>query len=458
LKPLAEQLEQLLGPGNVVTGSDVAERDPGWYAGNLGAEILVTPRDTAGVSAVLELCNRVGRTVVPHGGLTGCVFGTVSRPGDVIVSLEKMNAITAISPTQRTIDVEAGAILQNVQERADQHGLMFPLDISARGSCTIGGNIASNAGGNRVIRYGMTRQLVLGLEAVLADGTVISSMNASLKNNSGYDLKQLFIGCEGTLGIVTKAVLRLFEKPSGDVTALAAVADFDDVVTLLKRLDGALDGTLSSFEVMWHDYYAATVANMDGAAPFADDHSIYVLIEALVSNTQAVGEVVEQVLGEALEAATVKDAVIAKSQSERDRLWRIRDDYDVIEQLNPTCWSYDVSLPVSEMDGYVATVRVAVAERLPGFRIYTFGHVGDGNIHFNIGCDEPDAAGHDMANDIVYEPLQALGGSISAEHGIGLEKKAYLALCRSPQERDLMRLLKNALDPKGTLNPGKIFD
>jgi len=336
--------------------------------------------------------------------------------------------------------------------------LLFPLDLGARGSCTIGGNISTNAGGNSVIRYGMIRDQLLGVEAVLADGTIISSLNGVIKNNTGYDLKQLFIGSEGTLGIVTRAVLRLRPLPRSCNTALVAIENFEQVGRFLRDMDSALGGTMSAFEVMWNDFYRLIVGdgNKHGQ-PLGSDHGFYVLLESTGGHEDSDKVRFEGALEEAFESELIVDAVIAQSKQQRENLWAIRDD---IEGLTQILWPpivFDISLGIPQMDGYVDEVRQQLADRWPDSLMVVFGHLGDGNIHLGItvGSHDPDEV--HAVETIVYEALGRRQGVISAEHGIGLDKREYLKHSRSADEIALMKTLKHALDPKGILNPGKIF-
>ena len=323
---LLQTLAEITGPGGVLTGPDVTSRAAGiWMSESIEAQTLVRPRSTAEVSAVLAACHRARQPVVAHGGLTGLVGSALTERGDVILSLERMNGIEGVDRTNRTMTVEAGVVLQSVQECADAHGLMYPLDLGGRGSCTIGGNISTNAGGNRVIRYGMTRDMVLGLEAVLADGTVLSSMNEMIKNNAGYDLKQLFIGSEGSLGIVTRAVLRLREKPRSQETLFVAVDEFDKLPELLKLMDARLGGALSAFEVLWNNFYRlVSTPPAKQRPPLSQDHPYYVLIEAMGGDAETDKARAEAALEDAYEAGLVIDAVIAQSEAQRLELWAMR--------------------------------------------------------------------------------------------------------------------------------------
>jgi FAD/FMN-containing dehydrogenase len=370
-----------------------------------------------------------------------------------------MNAIEAIDPAGCTMTVQAGVPLQVVQERAAEAGLLFALDLGGRGSATIGGNISTNAGGNQVIRFGMMREQVLGLEAVLADGTVLSSMNRMLKNNAGYDLKQLFIGTEGTLGIVTRAVLRLRPAPRSQCTAFVAADSFAAISRLLRDLESKLGGTLNAFEVMWADFYETILAASNRhTSPVEKGHPFYALIEARGGDQAEDANRFEQVLGDALEQNIIADAAIAGSHAQREALWAIRDDIDNLMKALAPMIVFDVSLPISDMPAYVDRVKLGLTQQFAGAaKCATFGHVGDGNVHFciTVGSDR-----HEMQRqvmDIVYGELAPVGGSISAEHGIGLEKRPFLHYSRSATEIALMKTLKNALDPRGLLNPGKVI-
>ena len=458
MSELLRAVREIVGSGGLLVGDDVAARSSGiWRSDPIAAKAIARPRNTEEVSRVLALCNAARQPVVAHGGLTGLAESAIAAPAELALSLERMNAIVEVDAVERTLVAEAGAVLEAVQEAADDQGLMFPLDIGARGSCTVGGNIATNAGGNRVIRYGMTRELVLGLEAVLADGTVVSSLNRMIKNNAGYDLKQLFIGTEGSLGVVTRVVLRLREKPRSEDTLLVAVEDFPKVLALLKAMDAGLGGTLSAFEVLWNNFYRlVTTPPANQKPPLAQDYPYYVLIEAMGGDPEADHARVERAFEDAFAAGLVADAVLATSDAQRRAMWAIRDDVAQLNQHDPW-FVFDVSLRASDMEQYVAEVNRRLGARFGQYANYTFGHVGDGNIHFGTAAgDGPEA--YDDVKQAVYEPLAAIGGSISAEHGIGLDKKKYLRLSRSDEEIALMRKLKRALDPNGILNPGKIFD
>jgi FAD/FMN-containing dehydrogenase len=369
-----------------------------------------------------------------------------------------MNRIEAIDAGAGSMTVQAGCVLQSACEAAEAEGLMLPLDLGARGSATIGGNISTNAGGNRVIRYGMMRELVLGLEAVLADGTVVTSMNRLIKNNTGYDLKQLFIGSEGTLGIVTRAVLRLTPLPASQNVAFLGVQSFEQLPRLLRQLEIELGGALTAFEVMWDDFYQlVTTEPARGRPILADRYPYYVLVEASGADPAEMETRFETVLAGALEGGDADDAVIAKSKAECAQIWALRDDVGQTGRNRPI-FTFDVSLGVRDMQAYVAGLRETLAARWAAPTCVVFGHLGDGNLHVIVGVGESGPQTRHAVEEIVYGPLGPIGGSISAEHGIGLQKRAFLPLSRSPAEIALMRTLKQALDPKGILNPGKIFE
>jgi len=453
---LVLRFRSLLGETNVLVGADAADAARNNW-NRLGAPLAVLrPASTAEVSQILHICDAARQAVIPWGGKTGLVEGA-NADGAFALSLERMNRVESVDPAGGTMTVEAGCILQNVAEAAEAEGLLFPLDLGARGSATIGGNISTNAGGNRVIRYGMTREMVLGLEAVLADGTIISSLNRLLKNNAGYDLKQLFIGTEGTLGVVTRAVLRLRPKPGSHAVALAAVDRFELLPRLLRHVERGLAGQLSAFEVMWDDFYQlVTTPPAKGRAPLTYGHPHYVLIEQLGGDEAADMVQFERVLGDVIEQGIICDAVIAKSDAERHAIWALRDD--VVQCLrNGPVFTFDVSLPIMEMENYLDAVRGTLRARWTSdFSLMIFGHLGDCNLHLIIGVGDATAR-HDV-EAIVYGSLTGRAGSVSAEHGIGLEKRAWLPLTRSAEEIALMRRLKRALDPNNILNPGKIFE
>lgn len=457
---LLDRIAAVVGPGGLLTGEDVAQRPADWLGLNKCAALaVVRPASTAELSAVLALCHAAGQPVIPTGGLTGLVHGTDARAGDIQISLERMRSVEALDPVGRTITVQAGAPVQAVQEAAAAEGLKFAVDWGARGSATVGGGIATNAGGNSVVRYGMMRDNVLGVEAVLADGTVIPAMNCLLKNNAGYDLKQLFIGSEGTLGIVTRAVLKLHPAPLGDATALLALESFAAVQALFLHIGRRLGSGLTSFEVMWASFYEPiAVASGRHQPPLPGGHAFYVLVEASGIDPDRDAGHFAAVLGEALEQGLASDAVVAASKAQAAQMWAIRDDIEALFRHTAPAVTFDVSLPIVAMDGYVQAVAQQVrAAWGDEAKLVVFGHIGDGNLHILVAPRpfEPDS--RHRAEAIVYGALAPVQGSISAEHGIGLEKRDWLHISRTPEEIALMRTLKAALDPQGILNPGKVI-
>ncbi|HEX5047780.1 MAG TPA: FAD-binding oxidoreductase, partial [Gammaproteobacteria bacterium] len=399
---------------------------------------------------------RARQPVVVQGGLTGLAGGATPRPGEIAISLERLTGIEELDRASQTMTVRAGTPLQIVQQAAAEAGYLFPLDLGARGSCTIGGNIATNAGGNQVIRFGMMRSLVLGIEAVLADGTVVSSLNKMLKNNTGYDLKQLFVGSEGTLGVVTRAVLRLFPKMPSKVTALCAVRDLDAAVALLHRLQAQLGGSLSAFEAMWASYFHYVLEHMPAlASPFGVRHPLYALVEVEGADDTSDRERLERALAAALEAGEIVDAAVAQSRRDTQAFWAIRD---AIGEVTPTLQpmlGFDISLPIDAMNAFLARVNADFARFRDPVTNLVFGHIGDSNLHLAVTTHERD--GLDELCDLVYDAVGAHGGSVSAEHGIGIVKRKYLHHSRNAAELALMKRLKIALDPHGILNPGRVL-
>lgn len=457
---LLERIADIVGPQGLLTGDDVSGRAADFMGlTRVQAKAIVRPASTAELSAVMKLCHAAGQVVVPAGGNTGLVQGNVCAPGDIQVSLERMRGIEDIDPVGRTMTVGAGCPVQAVQEAALEHGLLFPVDWGARGSATIGGGISTNAGGNSVVRYGMMRDSVLGLEAVLADGTVISAMNHLIKNNAAYDLKHLFIGSEGTLGIVTRAVLKLQPAPLSTSTALVALDNFDAVQTLFVEAGKRLGPGLTAFEVMWANFYEPiAIGTGRHTPPLPGGHGFYVIVE--MSGTDPDGDPArfEALLADLIERGVAADAVLAASQTQAAQIWAIRDDIEALFGYAMPSVTFDVSLPIRTMDGYVtaleASARAALGETM---KLVVFGHMGDGNLHILLGAQPFDAGMKHRIEELVFTPLQALGGSISAEHGIGLEKRQWLHLSRTPEELALMKTLKAALDPLGLLNPGKVL-
>ncbi len=450
-----QQIKQIVGDRGVIEGADLSQRatDP-WGQSSCNAWLLARPSSTEELSQVMKVCYDNDITVVTHGGVTGLAGGAKTTEDAIVISLERMNHIEDIDVAQRTMQVQGGAVLQTVQERAEDAGLMYPVDFGARGTATIGGTIATNAGGNRVLRYGMTRESILGLEVVLADGTVMTSLSKVLKNNAGYNISQLFIGSEGTLGIVTRAELRLRPKPTGEATALVAVDEFDKLSKLLSAAEVEMAGTLSSFEVMWNNFYKLVTDTPKHTPPISAEYPFYVILESLGKQDEAEMEKLQAFLEKAFENELIIDAVLAQSLSEKAKIWEIRDDVEAVMELGPVC-VFDISVPISNMSEYLSRVETGLESRWPDYQIVIFGHLGDSNLHIGVSTgsldDKPEV------EQVVYSALEGLSGSVSAEHGIGLEKRKFLQFSKSEAEIELMRAIKRTLDPKNLLNPGKVF-
>lgn len=452
-------LQEQLGSQTVLIGDAVPERNRNDWSSQAPANpiAVIRPKDAGEVSAALKACAQAGLKVVPQGGLTGLCGGARPEDGWVALSMERMVGVEEIDTAGSTMTVWAGTPLEVVQREADQAGLFFSLDLGARGSCAIGGNLSTNAGGNRVIRYGMTRELVLGLEVVLPDGTVLTSLNKMLKNNAGYDLKQLFIGSEGTLGVITRVVLRLHPKPQCTMAALCAVSDFEALVGLLKAARTGLGPTLSAFEVMWPDYWHVVTERAKVKAAVGKGHAQYVLIEAQGTDEKTDPPRFQAWLETVMAQGLLADAAVAQSLADVQGFWALRDACAEFFQVIGPHVSYDVAMPIGQMADFVRQCKAGLLAA-GGVQSIYYGHVGDGNLHLVAWLDgaslieQPKAA----MDDVIYGLVKTCGGSISAEHGIGTQKKKWLGHSRSAEEIALMQTLKKALDPGNLLNPGKV--
>ncbi len=418
---------------------------------------LLRPRNADEVAKALAICTRYRQPVVTQGGLTGLVGGANLRGDEVALSLERMNRIVEIDAVSGTITVEAGVALQTVQEAASAAGFYFPLDLGARGSCVIGGNLATNAGGNRVIKYGMMRDQVLGIEAVLASGEIIGGLDKMIKNNSGYDLRHLLIGSEGTLAVITRVVLRLRPKPTATATAWCGLPDFESVTTLLSRAQASLAAGVSAFEVMWAGYHDAVIANLNTLrAPLADAHLFYVLLESVGADPARHNDAFEEFLGAMLEAGVVTDAAIATNEAHARDFWAIRDAPGEYQRFIPDHAAYDVSFSIAQAGDAAQRCEARLRERWPDALVMTYGHLGDGNIHIVVDVPGMGKHDHDDIDRVIYDVTREFNGSISAEHGIGTKKRDYLPQSRREADIAAMRAIKTALDPLGILNPGKV--
>lgn len=461
---LLATLVERLGARHVLTDADTMAHalieTRGLYQGR--ALALVRPADTAEVAFVVAACAEAGVPVVAQGGNTGLVGGGVPD-GGIVLSLVRLSAIRGLDPIGSTITIEAGATLAEVQAAAGEAGLLFPLSLASEGSCRIGGNIATNAGGTAVLAFGNTRDLVLGLEVVLADGRVWNGLKALRKNNAGYDLKHLFIGSEGTLGIVTAAVLKLFSKPLSRAVAFAGLASPRDALSLFGDLRRQAGGDLTAFEYIPPFGLEIVLKHLPGARkPLEGEHAAYALIEL---STPRPGAVAADDLAAALESGMenglVEDATIAASDAQAEALWALRENLSEVQRQEGGSIKHDVSVPLGRLADFLEQATVACEAAMPGLRVCAFGHFGDGNIHFNLS--QPVGMGKaaflrewGRFNRIVHDIVHGMDGSIAAEHGIGLIKRDELALYGDPVGLDLMRCLKNALDSRETLNPGKV--
>lgn len=461
---LIEQLQEIVGPGGWT--SDPGDLQPhvtewrGVYEGK--TPIMVRPRSTEEVAAVVRACAEHGTSIVPQGGNTSMCGGAVpnSSGEQVIVNLSRMSRIREVDAGNFSMTVEAGCILAAAQDAAKAAGRYFPLSLGAEGSCQVGGNIATNAGGLNVGRYGTARSLVLGLEVVLADGTVLNSLRSLRKDTAGYDLKQLFIGSEGTLGIITAASLRLFPDPGEMATALVGIGEAGAAVELLGKLKTRLDDRIESFELVSSYVFKLVERHIpDASLPFEEDYPWYVLIETGTGNDP---QVLENALLSEAEDGHLLDAVIAKNESEAAELWRLRHSISEAERQDGKALKHDVSVPLSKMQEFLRRGDELLAELRPDARLVAFGHVGDGNLHYNVVLPR-DLSAADWATEgeritrAIYDVVDSFGGSFSAEHGVGQSKKAYLEAYRGGAELNLMRSLKKMLDPANILNPGKLF-
>jgi FAD/FMN-containing dehydrogenase len=454
---LLQRLTSLVGPAGVITGgSDLEPYAVDWRKLFPGSPAcVVRPISTEQVAGIVQICREAGVAIVPQGGNTGLAGGAVPDVSgtQVVLSLNRMAAIRHVDPVGLTLEAEAGCILKVAQDAAASAGRLLPISLAAEGSATIGGVVAANAGGVNVLRYGMTRSLVLGLEVVLPDGTIANGLRRLRKDNAGYDWKQLFIGSEGTLGIVTAAVLRLLPRPKHAVTALLSVADPAAALRLLALAQDELGDQISAFELISATSMQLVAKHAGLKTPIAEG-DWFVLIEA-ASSLAGVREAAETMLGAAFEQEIALDGVIAESGAQAAQLWALREHVTESEAREGKSVKHDVSVPLTEVPRFLAEAGEALAAGAPGTRVNAFGHLGDGNIHYNVLV----AADHDAAvvNRIVHDVVAAFGGSISAEHGIGQYRVGELARYRASTEMDLARTIKRALDPDNRLNPGKVL-
>ena len=466
---LLARLASVVGKANVVTAAaDLAPHLVDWrgrYRGN--ALAVVRPATTQETADVVGACAQARVAVVPQGGNTGLVGGGTphERGDEIVLSLARLNRIRTVDPDNATLTVEAGVTLAAVQSAAREAGLAFPLSLASEGSCTIGGNLATNAGGTAVLRYGNARDLVLGVEVVLADGSVLDLARSLRKDNTGYDLKQLFIGAEGTLGIVTAAVLKLFAAPRTQVTAFAAVASVGDAIALLRHAKRALGDRLVGFELMSEPALSLSRKHHPATPDVLPGHPWYALVQADDSAAdERLADRVEAMLASAAEQGLVRDATVARSGAQAAALWAARENISEAQRREGPNLKHDISLPVSSIPAFLDEAERTLLDAIPGVRFVVFGHLGDGNLHYNLSAPEGTSPESfvapemlERAQRIVHDLVAARGGSISAEHGIGRLKRAELKRTKPPLELAVMRRIKAALDPAGILNPGKIL-
>jgi FAD/FMN-containing dehydrogenase len=464
MKAVFAELHAVLGDIGLRLGEDIPQAHHTDWSGHTPTRplALLLPASTEEVSQALRICHAHRVPITPQGGLTGMAGGAIPAAGSVALSLSRMNAIESVDAAGATLQAQAGATLQAVQEAAREVGMLFGVDLGARGSCQIGGNISTNAGGMEVLQYGMMREQVLGLEVVLADGTVLSMLRPMIKNNTGYDLKHWFIGAEGTLGIVTRALLRLRPAPRSRATALLGLPGYEASLAVLNRLQQRFPGALTSFELMWDDFYETSLSWMQARSAMAEKHPFYALIAVVGNDASVLADELQETLGTAMEAGDLSDAVVAQSEAQAAALWRVREapaEFPV--RMAPI--NFDISLPMPQIGKVAQECIAALRARWPDLAspILRFGHIGDSNLHITVNARDIPASSREEADrqvdDIIYGIVAQAGGSISAEHGIGTIKRPYLSASRTPAELAAMRALKQALDPLNLLNPGKIL-
>ena len=461
---LLDDLKEVVGPAGWTNDpQDLEPHLTEWRKALRGkTQLMLRPSTTEQVAAIVRICARHRVGLVPQGGNTGLCGGAI--PDDsgeqILLSLSRLNEIRNVEPDNFSITVGAGCVLADIQAAARTVGLMFPLSLAAEGSCQIGGNLSTNAGGTNVIRYGTAREQVLGLEVVLADGVVWDGLRALRKDTAGYDLKQLFVGSEGTLGIITAATLKLCPDPGETLTAMLAMPSAASAVTLLGLLRARFADRIQAFELISERCLRLVTRHIPGTRhPFQSARDWYALIEVA---TGSESEGVEAALAEAMERNLVSDAIVAKSAAESDSMWRLRHSISEAQRPEGACLKHDIAVPIGEIARFLKQGQALIGRMQPDARLVAFGHVGDGNLHYNIlqpkGADGELFRAEGRALTLaIYDAVAELGGTISAEHGIGVTKKADLERYRSPTEVELMRTLKKALDPQNTLNPGKVI-
>jgi FAD/FMN-containing dehydrogenase len=468
MNSLIEQFKNIVGPAQVLTEGDLSAWEQEWRKRVRGKALaVVRPGSTDEVARVVKACAAAGTSIVPQGGNTGLVVGSIpdNSGRQVLVSLQRMNAVRAIDADNLTITVEAGCVLQSVQEAAADAGLLFPLSLAAEGSCTIGGNLSTNAGGTQVVRYGNSRELCLGLEVVTAQGEVWQGLSGLRKDNTGYDLRDLYIGSEGTLGIITAATMKLYPRPAAILTAWAALPSLEEAVRLLGMAHRHLGAGLTGFEVMGQFPLGLVAKHFEAIrVPFYEQAPFCVLLENAdhESEPHARGQF-ERLLAAAIEEGCVTDAIVAESLTQAQQLWHIRETIPLAQAEEGGNIKHDISIAVSLIPQFCRETDALLTRHIPGVRLVNFGHLGDGNLHYNVQAPEGgDAAAfladwEEKVNTLVYDSVRRFGGSISAEHGVGSLKLEKLLEHKSPVALQVMRNIKRALDPENIMNPGRVI-
>ena len=455
---LLQEFAAIVGKEYALTGNDTARWSTDWtgkYCAQPG--VVLRPASTHQVSQIMTLANAQRQSITPVSGHTGLVGGTYA-PGGVMVSLDRMNTIHDINATTRTAVVDAGVVLSSLHDATDAEGLIFPLTFGARGSAMIGGVMSTNAGGSNVLRYGNTRDLVLGLEAVLADGRVVDLMSSLHKDNSGLNLRQLLIGSEGTLGIITKAVLKLAPKPITYATAMVAVPRLDDALTLLNRVQDATGGAVEAFEYMPRHYIDVHMARVDGARePFDVPYDVNIMIEVATTTDTDITDALQTIMADMMNSGAVLDAVVAQNETQRRAMWGRREAAAELTFWRKPIIDTDVALPLDLVGSFLEQANAKVVEADSGAEPFYIAHLGDGNVHYGVYPSSDDAALKDKIVEIIEDVVESLGGSFSAEHGVGLSKLNTMRRRKDPVALDMMRKIKGVLDPNGILNPGKLI-
>ena len=461
---LLDTLRKLVGQSNVlVTLDEVAAYVTDWRGRYTGKPLCVArPNSTEEVSAIVAACAAANVAIVPQGGNTGLCGGATPVGGEVVLSLTRMNRVLAVDAENNSITVEAGCTLHAVQVAAAEHGRLFPLSLASEGSATIGGNLSTNAGGVQVLRYGNARDLTLGIEVVLADGRIWRDMRALRKDNTGYALKHLFIGAEGTLGVITAATLKLFPLPTNHHVAWVSVASPAAAIALLAQVRQAVGDVVTAFEIVSDAALALVLRHIpDTRAPLNGEHAWHVLIEVPEYGV-SLGERLQQVYADAIAAGTMRDATIASSEAQAQMLWRLRESISEAQRIEGVSVKHDISVPISLIPQFIVDAESALKKQSPDLRIVCFGHIGDGNLHYNLSkadsvSNQQFIAQSETSSRIVHDLVNSLGGSISAEHGIGQLKREELKIYKSALELEMMRSIKQSLDPRGLMNPGKVL-